>query len=392
MLVKYIFNEKKAKPREVQLYAGDLFYDNLFFDLINILFLSLKEEYELSNFLKTHGMIIIIPSNLTFCADEEKIKKVQFWIEKMWEINVDLRFSYSTDGFYATDVREKNSLFSSQEWFDKTVGFVGKYNFGCHPMISAESIDNAIENYDWWIEMFEKHFKNYPNHWIPMFLEVRNDSWTQEKVLKYLDLLEHMIQDRIKRAGSIKEFTKHLYYSLYTKNDKPTLRPFEHNDIIGLRSYGRRGTMGCGLGDNITINCATMQVVPCHRLAYPHMAGAKFIKDEENKKIINIEAEKNINGYLNMVDINPMFKLKCSNCNIRDFCMTGCLGSQFEVNSDPFLPINSVCYLFKCKVSYLMDRYYNLGVFEYLFSNDFDQSSAYIKSLKQYLKESGYKI
>ena len=51
-------------------------------------------------------------------------------------------------------------------------------------MISFENIDNAIQNYDWFISMYENFISN-KNIWCPNFLEVRNpdeDGWTDENI------------------------------------------------------------------------------------------------------------------------------------------------------------------------------------------------------------------
>ena len=87
-------------------------------------------------------------------------------------------------------------------------------------MISAETIENSIENFDWWIENLERvYFHEHLNdrsHFkprMPFMLEVRNDNWTDEKIEYYLKLLEHIIQWRLSLVNNnIEKFAKSLYY------------------------------------------------------------------------------------------------------------------------------------------------------------------------------------
>ena len=96
---------------------------------------------------------------------------------------------------------------------------------GFHPMVSYESIDSAIENYDWWLEQYKKYFPDAPEKpFSPMFLEVRNDGWTDEAIEKYLNLLHHVIEVRYKACHeSVDELAKNLF------------GPHEKSEPIGCR-------------------------------------------------------------------------------------------------------------------------------------------------------------
>jgi hypothetical protein len=87
-------------------------------------------------------------------------------------------------------------------------------------MVSAETIENSIENFDWWIENLERvYFHEHLNDRscfkprMPFMLEVRNDNWTDEKIEYYLKFLEHIIQWRLSLVNNnIEKFAKSLYY------------------------------------------------------------------------------------------------------------------------------------------------------------------------------------
>ena len=100
---------------------------------------------------------IIIPCNMSFCQDDNKIQKVENYVNKFQKnLNVRIAFSYSTDGKYSTDIREKHDI--SDEFYDKVFSLMNKYNWQSHPMISYEGIENGIKNYIWWKEQYSKYF------------------------------------------------------------------------------------------------------------------------------------------------------------------------------------------------------------------------------------------
>jgi hypothetical protein len=57
-------------------------------------------------------------------------------------INVHLILSYSSDGLYASNIREKHPL--SNEFIENVFTLMYDCQWGAHPMISYESIDNII--------------------------------------------------------------------------------------------------------------------------------------------------------------------------------------------------------------------------------------------------------
>ena len=70
-------------------------------------------------------------------------------------------------------------------------------------MLSAYDIDNFKDNFTWFMENLKKY--NFIEENNPfsiynyiMFLEVRNNDWTNEKLFKYIDCLNYMIEYDIK--------------------------------------------------------------------------------------------------------------------------------------------------------------------------------------------------
>ena len=375
------------------LFAGDLFYDNFWFSIMDIF----KKYYiDIQNKTQENKTaFIMIPCNFSFCHSDEKIKKVKQYVEDFKKLNVIILFSYSSDGKYSTDIREKREL--SDDYYDKVFSLMAEYKWSAHPMISYEGINNAIKNYQWWVQMYNKYIiPANPHDFLPGFLEVRNDGWTNESIEKYLELLEYVIQHRLQLChNNINELMKHLFYPKWYLEEQHIL-PKHEMDLISLHYYPfEDNTMHCAIGQIFAINCANLSFVPCHRTSYSFFTGGKF--KIENNKIVDIEALEGIHGYFNQLTANTTFNLKCLNCRNRYFCMKGCRGAQFEYSLETFLPIPSVCNLLDLKYSFLMQRYHELGIFNELFSSTElylpeDYKRELLKILKSRgLTEYGYK-
>ena len=366
LLLEYYLKELQLKIYYYDLFAGDLFYDDIFFDIMDIFFkyyLDIKKNQpEYTNFQRVK---IVIPTNLSFLENEEKTKRFEDYKNKLATVNCDIIISYSTDGFYAQDTREKKHL--TQEWFDKTLAFCGKHEFGVHPMIAPENVDKAIINYDWWLENLNKYF-SIDFEWHPMLLPVRNDGWTQEKINLYLEYLNHMIEYRLEIFDrNLLNFTKHITQGQKEKGllNSPNMDPLR----LDFKDKGQT-SINCSLGESFAINCMNLEVVPCHRLAYPHLCGGKF--KVENNKIIGIEAYENVSSYIALTNENRFYRPNCATCEIRGFCMQGCLGAQYEFSGEAHMPIPSVCNLFKQNIAFLLDKYAELGVLDIMLNPEFE--------------------
>jgi hypothetical protein len=74
----------------------------LFFDILDIFYKYLSPL--------RYNTIIKVPCNLSFLKDEEKEKKFDEYYRKMESINVKIILSYSSDGLYAINSREKREI------------------------------------------------------------------------------------------------------------------------------------------------------------------------------------------------------------------------------------------------------------------------------------------
>lgn len=390
ILLNY-FKEQDIFENFWELFAGDMFYDNIWFDIMDLF-------YDYFSYMKNKQTIpvnkenaIIIPCNMSFCEDLEKIKKVKEYVHKFRDdLDMSISFSGSIDGKYATDVREKKEV--SDEFYDRLFTLMKEEKWEFHPMISYEGIKNSLKNYKWWREQYEKYFMS--EHFAlfaPPFLEVRNDGWTDEHLNYLIKLLDYAVEDRYKLLDyDIKKFTKHLFFPEDYVQKKHIIPHQKGNDII-LLNYRNKddNVMRCSLGFFLSINLADLSFPPCHRLNYSFFKGGHFVV--ENDKIVDITADEGINGFLLHKITNTHFNLDCYGCENRYFCKKGCRGAQFEYSTEAFLPIPSVCKMLNTEINFLVKKYVSMGVFDELFmQTEYKLEPDYKKHLIELLSTKGY--
>ena len=356
-----------------------MFYDDLFFEIIKPIkkyFKFLNEQYpDFINYHINHTVTgnkksinpaVIIPCNMSFCNSEEKIAKVQAITNEFKELNVNLFFSYSTDGIYSTDIREKQII--DNKFFDTVFALCEKNNWGVHPMISYEGIDKAIDNYNWFKKKFTQ-FKLNNGSSIPYYLEVRNDGWTEETLEKYQNFLLYHLNDIFHNYN---KSNLHDLFENYFRSYKIVNKKYTHmgnSEGLGKLNILKDNSIPCGLSKlDLSINIGTLSFIPCHRLAYPELNGGKFII--ENNHIIDIEPTEYYNAYFNLLFINNSLKPKCVSCFYNVICMKGCAGAQYEYFADPFFSIPSVCNMLQVKYNTILDFYHSIGLFHYIFKTE----------------------
>lgn len=369
MFINYLI-EKKYVIANLDLFAGDLFFDNLFFDLISILekyYIFLDNEFH--NLLWEQKFVIMIPCNMSFCKDDEKIIKVKNICNDFFKkYHIKILFSYSTDGIYALDSREQENL--DETYFDKIFAFCEEMGWGVHPMLGYENVNNIIKNYEWFKQKYQQ-FRIKDGSNLPYFLEVRNDGWNEESLEKYKEFLIYYLNDIFHNYchSSLEEFFNNFYTDYYINNNKYI---YKEQLITGLGNLHFRKHMGHSLGCSIghcdlIVNIQNLSIVPCHRLAYPELSGGKFIYN--NNKITDIKANEQLNTYLSLAYYNPDVSPACINCKYNAICMKGCLGSQYEKFSDANIAIPSVCKLLQTKYDTIINYFHSIGLFHFIFKN-----------------------
>jgi radical SAM protein with 4Fe4S-binding SPASM domain len=363
----YTFNTRKIFINRWELFAGDLFYDDLYYDILDVFYDIIKPLYQIYHHLFANGrhIDILTPSNCSFIQSDEKLIRFEEYYEKMSSIGVNLVISYSTDGKYATDSREKYDV--SDEFYDKAFAFLKKHHYGPHPMISAENIDNYIKNFDWWTEQIPKFSEEgHP----PMFLEVRNNNWTTEKIDKYEELLHHIIKYEMEKFGSKEAFAEHLF-----RRDAMTRTGYDIIRLLPRRDVEDSARYSCSMQWLLSVTLNNLNIVPCHRTTYSQFRIGRFVQDE-NGNITGVEG-KNVGLGLTIHGFKANTLPRCAGCKYVKACSYGCLGSQFETSGELFAPIDCVCDLSKRKIRVLSTEYRDLGLLDIALEKNYIEQSTY---------------
>lgn len=375
-LIDY-FIEKDYLIKRFDLFAGDLFYDDLFFDLIPIFYRYYSWVNENHyDFIQHHHRYpdkivdpaIVVPCNMSFCENDEKIAKVKECQKILHDLGVALYFSYSTDGKYATDSREQKTV--PDEFFHKVFKFCEEMNWGVHPIISYENIDSAINNYNWFKEIFKQYRLNDGSD-LPYFLEARNDGWTSETIEKYQKFLYYILDDIFHEgANSNAELFFDCFLRIFQKDSQNKYKFVEREAMLyNLLALNIENIVPCGIGlINLYIYMGDLSIIPCHRTAYPELRGGNF--KIKNDKIVGITAAEGYNAYLHASHFHGAYRPGCVTCDYNDFCLKNCLGASYEKFGDINIPVPSVCQLLQAKINTIVEYYHDVGIFHWLFQTE----------------------
>ncbi|MFA5208350.1 MAG: radical SAM protein [Candidatus Paceibacterota bacterium] len=322
MLLDWLI-DNNYKPK-IDIFSGELFSQKLGFDALELIHEKLK-----GSGIKQ----ICIPTNFTFICSEKLTERVENYIEKFKNIGIRLALSCSMDGKYCEDNRPANGeMIRDDDYYDRVFEFCKKYGYGFHPMIYSTYIENWIDNFSWFIEMFDKHgYTNYPLY----LLEVRNEEWTEEQMAKFGEFVQYLVRWCRGKGRDVHKEGFNILGSMVSK--------------IG------RG-IGCGLQSALYVRMGDLMIVPCHRTSYDGLEYGQFITDGGKITGINARNVENCIAALSFeADTLPM----CETCFIKDQCSHGCMGCQYETVGDMFIPNPNVCKLEWYKVEYFNKEYKN---------------------------------
>ena len=107
-----------------------------------------------------------------------------------------------------------------------------------------------------------------------------------------------------------------------------------------------------------------MAICPCHRTAYNKFLYGWF--KVENDKIVDIIGNNPQMAIRCLITSNKHGTLKCDLCPIKDICLRGCFGAQYESLGDPFYPMDNICKLFLAKFNFIIKKYYDMGILDFI--------------------------
>lgn len=376
MLLDYFIAHKVFIPNW-EIYGGDLFHDGIFWDLMDVLAEKYDEIYAIDPTLfdrfghtKDGRVEVVVPNNMSYFRNDEFKERLRTLRDDLYlNHHIILGFSWSTDGKYAVDSREKKLL--SDEYWDDMLSFARSIEAGLHPMIAPENVKYWCENYDWWLEMFEKHnFSDVPKHFQPPMLEVRNPEWTDENLTDYMKFLKHMFDIRLNRFcdGDIDKMAYHYFVGDGKNGTLPQAHQMDPLKIYAndRQKYDER--LSCSMQDQMHIVLSDMAIVPCHRLAYEQFRGGYFKFDDE--KITGIRP-LNPSLYITAKTFSVTMLPKCFNCDFKLCCMNSCLGANFEKSGELFVVPDEVCRLLKVKYGFIIKMLNETGVLQHALDHNY---------------------
>lgn len=347
--------KNKYEP-EIEIFSGEVFAQNVGYQVVERV-IDWQNEHNIKK-------CIVVPTNMSFIFDDEKVERVEKLIEKS---NGLLSLSASVDGKYCDANRPfaNGKLFRDDAYYDKLFAFVKKHRYAFHPMIYSEEIEHWKDNWLWYQENMKKYDIPYYSIYL---LEVRNAEWNAKQIKEFYKFIRFVVNwtyNHVKNDVDPDQVPKFIH-------DNKLFNLFSMFSTIG------RG-VGCSMQSTLQLRLGDLTTSICHRASYKSQNLWKFVV--ENNEIVDVEAlNHNMLIACNSMDFrsSPF----CNYCLIREMCNGQCLGSMFETNGDPFIPIPTVCALEHAKVAGMLDELKALDLFHHFY----DWSIPKQKTMKAYDK------
>lgn len=340
-LIDWIIKNEFYIPN-IEIFSGEIWHSDYGLEVLEVL------KDGVARGLQTD--MILIPSNCSFILDPIQTQKIQRLINQFRKLNTCLCFSISIDGAYIEDFRPLNtSQEKGEEFYENLFLFAAHNNFYFHPMVASCNADKWIDNFKWFETKFQEYGLDIDTL---MMLEVRNGDWTDESIAAYCKFLRFLLE-RIEQKG-VNFFD---YVFCYGDGENP-------HGYFPWALPESDTFPGCTVADSLTVRLGDMAICPCHRTAYNRFLYGHFIM--EDGKIMGIEGHNPEMASRILLANNNLCAIGCDDCEINEVCLKGCFGSQFEIEKDPFIPIENVCKFFKAKYYFLVKYYLDKGVIDYL--------------------------
>ena len=178
------------------------------------------------------------------------------------------------------------------------------------------------------------------------------------EILDYTDFLGFLIDKFLAEhcSGDVGKLTNHLFL---TDIFNPGGSGYVNFGLTKADSF-----QGCTVSDMFTVRLGDLAIPPCHRTAYDGLLYGRF--RVEDGKITGIEEHNPQTASRILFQDSILCSPGCDCCPYNSFCLRGCYGAQQEAGKDPFMPIESVCRLFKGKIDFLIEKFEKLGVWDIL--------------------------
>lgn len=372
LLLEYL-EEKEYKYSIYDVFSGE-FFQLSFWEEVFQIFYDHHKKY------KKKDMTMSIPTNMSFLLDEEETKKVEAWIKKFSEIKIFLYLSCSIDGPEDLEELERPIInypnIKNKDFYDRLFKFMSKYQLVAHPMVTKNFVAKYKEHYDWWIDNVIKYDCKFTKpsgaicYSIPMFLEVRDpDQWDEESIENYRKFLWYMAEKDLATIhhNDIEQLCYHIVDDF--SDGMMDLGEYTHVQPYTIAFPNGQKSLPCSIQSGMVCRVGDLAIVPCHRTCYPHMVYGFLETNNEKTKIIGERGERvTLAHKIQTCNPNRSF-LKCSDCEIKSFCVKGCLGSQYENNRELFAVSDKVCDMFKVKYKTIHEICEHYKVYDFVKDN-----------------------
>lgn len=342
--------EQGFKFNQVDLFSGEIWHSQFGWDILDIILEYIRRGLPIRT--------MMIPTNASFVLSDKALVEMANRIEDFNHAGCFFQFSGSIDGGIVDNMtRQGNTTAlteskSSEDFYDRFFSFWRKWNFRFHPMVSQENVKYWKENFQWWEDKCKEY--GYDAFDDIMMLEVRNNGWTQKNIEDYTDFLNFLIEKILAERfnGDPARLANHLF-----------LTDIFNGTGSGYINFGLTPAdsfQGCTISDMLTVRLGDLSIPPCHRTAYDNLLYGRF--KVEDGKIVDIEENNAQIASRLLLQDSILCSPGCDCCPYNYFCLRGCYGSQQETENDPFMPIESVCDMFRKKIDFLIDKYEYIGV------------------------------
>lgn len=310
---------------------------------------------------------ILLADNMQFLKDATLTAKVKANFNKIKSLGINVGISASIDGKYCDYGRTEND----DEFYIKLKEFLLEYKGLVHPMVSADNVKYWIDNYAWWRA-------NFPDSMCRdiMSLEVRNGDWNEDSIQDLIRFCDFLIDYKFEEFNYDKTKMLKYIFHVFDDNDDDDIKMLTSSyNIIGIQNtetITNEDHIGCSSYGTLPIRLGDLSVAPCHRLYYPELEIGKF--NVQNDKIIDFNPT-NVSLLIMMCHLKRSCIPHCERCNFNEICVGHCLGASYEAYGNMLVPQMEVCKMYTAKNTFLLYKYYTMGLFDN------------IDDLKRYLPE-----
>jgi len=353
MLLAYL-KEQDLFPHSLDIFAGEFFSYSDYPEM-------LTEIYNYVSYAHSIGIKVatIMPTNATWVMSDLKLEDIYKWKAKFDKVG-GLFFSFSVDGLAVDNVVRpfRNGSQYTEDFYERLFKVARDLGAGFHPMVDHLSISKWKENFEWWLDNVSRIDGTGKKEALKRIylLEVRNPVWTEAELKDFKEFMRYIIF----RAFELYDYNLSEFFEEFIKG--------RLLNITGgvIASHGRG--IGCSMQSNLHIRLGDLAIVNCHRTSYDGYNGGYYeIKDGCLTGEIKVE---NPILYISTKKFNTKNTPACMDCSISQLCGEYCIGANFEINKDFFLPIEKVCQLEYLKVFSIISAYKEIGLIPFLLEGD----------------------